>query len=65
MIGLDHVLEARGLVLLANQTDGDSFGAVAARSAYPMQIGLGIAWQIHVDDEVHVLSIYASCGLKA
>ena len=44
-------------IVVRDEVDGKSKMSVSSRSPYAMQVGLGVLWEVEVDNHVHCLDV--------
>ena len=54
------VVEGFGVAFVRDESDGESFGAEAARPRHPMQVRVGILGHVVVEDDVDSLDVHAA-----
>ena len=61
-LGVQIVLDAEHviLVLFANEIDRQTQVAKSARTTDSMQVGVGLSWEVKVDDNVHRDDVYTT-----
>ena len=62
-ISFDERVKLCKFGIFTDEADSQAMGSVASCSADSVQIGLGVSWNVHTHDQVHVFGVNATRSL--